>query len=138
MLTYLTVFYLQGVSTGFQSDIPPSNCFGANDKPPLPETPLSVRLANWQSADIDPEVIRNLVQEEINQGWVFEFEGGIEEAKDCSPAVAVGRLGVAYLGSRPPRLVVFCLWSRRTLPHSRTNNLADSQGRHSMLSSSWK
>ena len=97
---------LQGVSTGFHIDIPPSNCFESNDKPHLPETPLSVHLANWQSAEIDPEVTRNLAQEEINQGWVFEFEGGIEEAKEFFPAIAVGRLGVAYSDSRPPRLVV--------------------------------
>ena len=97
---------LKGVSAGFQNDIPPSNCFGRNDKPALPETPLSVHLANWQSAEIDMEVTRNLVQEEINQGWVYEFEGGIEAAKDFFPAVAIGRLGVAYSNSRPPRLVV--------------------------------
>ena len=35
-----------------------------------------------------------------------KFEGGIEAAKDFFPAVAVGRLGVAYSDSRPPRLVV--------------------------------
>ena len=97
---------IKGVSTGFQNDIPPSNCFGRNDRPALPETPLSIHLANWQSAKIDMEVTRNLVQEEINQGWVYQFEGGIEAAKEFFPAVAVGRLGVAYSDSRPPRLVV--------------------------------
>ena len=96
---------LQGVSAGFQNDIPSSHCFGPNDRPPLPETPLSVHLANWQSAEIDPAVTRDLVQEEINQGWVFEFEGGVEAAKDFFPSIAVGRLGVAYSDSRPPRLV---------------------------------
>ena len=97
---------LQGVSTGFQNDIPSSHCFGPNDRPPLPETPLSVHLANWQSAEIDPAVTRDLVKEEINQGWVLEFEGGVEAAKDYFPSIAVGRLGVAYSDSRPPRLVV--------------------------------
>ncbi len=97
---------LQGVSTGFQHDIPPSNCFGPNDRPVSPEPPLSVHLANWQSADIDPAVTRNLVQEELNQGWVFTFDRGLDEAKDFFPAVAVGRLGVAFSDSRPPHLVV--------------------------------
>ena len=90
---------LQGVSTGFQHDIPPSNCVGPNDRPTLPETPLSVHLANWQSADIDPDVTRNLVQEEINQGWVFKFDGGLDEAKDFFRSVAAGRLGVAFSGT---------------------------------------
>ena len=98
---------LQGVSTGFQHDISPSNCFGPNDRRSLPETLLSsVHLANWQSADIDPDVTRTLVQEEINQGWVLKFDGGLDEAKDFFPAVAVGHLGVAFTDSRPPRLVV--------------------------------
>ena len=38
-----------GVSTGFNNDISPSNVLGPNDRPKLPETPLSVHLANWQS-----------------------------------------------------------------------------------------
>ncbi len=97
---------LQGVSTGFHNDIPSSHCFGPNDRPPLPETPLSVHLANWQSAEIDPAVTRDFVKEEINQGWVFEFEGGVEAAKDHFPSIAVGRLGVAYSDARPSRLAV--------------------------------
>ena len=42
---------IEGVSTGFHNDVPPSNCFPVNDKPELPQTPLSIHLANWQSAD---------------------------------------------------------------------------------------
>ena len=98
----LDCLLLQGVSTGFQNGIPPSNCFGPDDRPILPETPLPVHLANWPSGD----VTCNLVQEEINQGWVFKFEGGLDEAREFFPAVAVGRLGVAFSDSRLPRLVV--------------------------------
>ncbi len=36
---------IAGVSTGFNNDISPSNIFGTNDRPKLPETPLSVHLA---------------------------------------------------------------------------------------------
>ena len=42
---------IEGVSTGFHNDVPPSGCFPVNDKPELPQTPLSIHLANWQSAD---------------------------------------------------------------------------------------
>ena len=59
--------------------------FGDNDRPKLPETPLSVHLANWQSAEVEPDITRRLVQEELDQGWVFEFTGTLEEAKDAYP-----------------------------------------------------
>ena len=86
MLTF-SIVYSKVLAQVSKIDIPPSNCFGRNDKPALPETPLSVHLANWQSAEIDMEVTRNLVREEINQGWVYEFEGGIEAAKDSAVLV---------------------------------------------------
>ena len=97
---------IEGVSTGFNNDIRPSNVFGENDRPKLPETPLSVHLANWQSADVEPDTTRRLVQEELDQGWVFEFKGTLEEAKAAYPHIAIGKLGVAFSDTRPPRLVV--------------------------------
>ena len=97
---------IAGVSTGFSNDISPSHIFGDNDRPKLPETPLSVHLANWQSAEVEPDITRRLVQEELDQGWVFEFTGTLEEAKDAYPNIAVGKLGVAFSDTRPPRLVV--------------------------------
>ena len=97
---------IEGVSTGFNNDIRPSNVFGANDRPKLPETPLSVHLANWQSAEMEPDTTKRLVQEELDQGWVFEFKGTLEEAKAAYPHIAIGKLGVAFSDTRPPRLVV--------------------------------
>ena len=46
---------IEGVSTGFDSDVAPSGCFPPNDKPDLPSTPLSIHLANWQSAEKEPQ-----------------------------------------------------------------------------------
>ena len=97
---------IAGVSAGFHNDISPSHVFGKNDRPKLPETPLSVHLANWQSAEVEPDITRRLAQEELDQGWVFEFQGTLEEAKDAYPNIAIGKLGVAFTDTRPPRLVV--------------------------------
>ena len=97
---------IEGVSAGFHNDIRPSNVFAANDRPKLPETPLSVHLANWQSAEAEPDTTKRLVQEELGQGWVFEFKGTLEEAKAAYPHIAIGKLGVAFSDTRPPRLVV--------------------------------
>ena len=77
-----------------------------NDRPTQPEAPSSVHLATWQSADLDPEVTRNLVQEELNQGWASKFDGRLDEAKEFFPAVAVRRHRVPFCDSQPPRLVV--------------------------------
>ena len=97
---------IEGVSTGFHDDIIPSGCFPPNDKPELPSTPLSIHLANWQSAEKEPETTLALVEEEVKQGWVYKFDGSIGDAKQMFPHVAIGRLGVAFSDSRPPRLVV--------------------------------
>ena len=56
--------------------------FPVNDKPPLPSTPVSVHLANWQSAEKDPETTQRLVQEELDQGWAYRFDGTLGEAKE--------------------------------------------------------
>ena len=98
---------IRGVSTGFQHDIVPSRCFPINDHPSDSNEPLSVHMQNWQSAEDDPELTRELVQEEISKGWVYEFHGDISQAQLAFPVgVAVGKLGVATAEGRPPRLVV--------------------------------
>ena len=104
----LTLFpsLVEGVSTGFEQDVPASRCFPINEKPPLLSTPLSVHLANWQSAEKEPETTPRLVQEELGQGWAYRFVGTLLEAKEKFPHLAVGRLGVAFSDNRTPRLVV--------------------------------
>ena len=93
---------IEGVSTEFHDDVPPSSCFPQNDKPDLPST----HLANWRSAEKEPETTLALVEEELRQGWVYRFDGSLDDAKQHFSNVAIGRLGVAFSDSRPPRLVV--------------------------------
>ena len=97
---------IEGVPTGFLRNIPPSHCFDSttstDDEPP----PLSVHFDGWKSAHDDPEITSELVQEELRQGWVFEFPGTLADAQAQYPVgVSVGKLGVAT-SSRPPRLIV--------------------------------
>ena len=98
---------IEGVPTGFLHNIPPSHCFDrtteTDDDPP----PLSVHFDGWKSAHDDPEITSELVQEEVRQGWVFEFPGTLADAQAQYPVgVSIGKLGVATSTSRPPRLVV--------------------------------
>ena len=57
---------------------------------------LSIHLQNWRSATVEPSVTRSLLQEELDQGFCFKFEGSVEDAQRAWPlAVAIGRLSVA-------------------------------------------
>ena len=96
-----------GVSTGFNHDIPLSQCFPRNDRQVYTTTLLSAHMCNWASAESDLELTRSLVEEEISRGWVYKFDGDLADAQAAFPTgVAIGKLGVATSDSRPPRLVV--------------------------------
>ena len=98
---------LEGVGTGFQHDIPLSYCFPLSNSDDVDEQPLSAHLTNWQSAEDDIALTKELVQQEIDKGWVFPFEGTLEDAQQQYPlGVALGKLGVAHH-----------LRAQRPLPH---------------------
>ncbi|CAE7277494.1 unnamed protein product [Symbiodinium sp. CCMP2592] len=96
-----------GVPTGYLNDIPPSNCFW----PPKGQSgeliPLALNLENWKSADVAPEVTSRLLQEELDAGYCFKFEGTLEEAKSRWPVgLALGKLGGVRAPGRAERLVL--------------------------------
>ena len=48
---------------------------------------------------------RQLVQQEIDKGWVFPFEGTLQDAQQQYPlGVALGKLGIAHSDGRPPSI----------------------------------
>lgn len=98
---------IHGVPTGFHKDIPLSNCFTQVEDDEFDAPPLSIHLDSWKSAHEDPDITSKLVQEELDNGWVEKFEGDVAKAQEHFPlGISVGKLGVAYSESRPPRLVV--------------------------------
>lgn len=100
-------FLVEGVRTGFQTPIPKSGVFPPASPQQKNDLPLSVHLTNWKSAEDDPQLTRELVQEELDRGFVFKFDGTLEDAQAHYPVgVSVGKLGVAHADGRPPRLVV--------------------------------
>ena len=97
----------EGVKTGFQRDIPPSGVFPTQTSPNLVYNPLSIHLANWQSAETDPALTQSLVDDEVAKGWAYKCPGTLEDAQQEFPfGVSIGKLGVATSENRPPRLVV--------------------------------
>ena len=114
-----------GVSTGLDGDIAPSSCFPVASSTLEDPSPLSVHMTNWQSAENDLTTTRQLVQQEIDKGWVYKYPGTLAEAQaEFDEKLAVGRLGLALSESRPPRLVVdssICgLNSQITIPERTT------------------
>ena len=99
---------IAGVPTGFQNDIAVSICFPIIiDEVDTSHMQLSIHHTNWKSAEDNIEIALELVQTEIDSGWVDEFSGTIGDAQAKWPlGVWVGKLGIALSEHRPPRLVV--------------------------------
>ena len=102
--TALFPYLINGVPLGINETITPSGCFPIN-QPEAPFDPprLSLHHTNWQSAEDEPTVVQELIDKEIDAGWVAEFQGTIEEAQAFFPdGLAIGKLGLALSDSRPP------------------------------------
>lgn len=106
--TALFPYLIEGVPLGIHEEITPSGCFplqaqDAEFDPPL----LTVHHTNWSSAEDDPATVQELIDKEVNAGWVDIFPGSLAEAQQFfEHGLAIGKLGLALSDSRPPRLVL--------------------------------
>ena len=66
-----------GVSTGFDRDITPSSCFPAASTTLDDPIPFSVHMTKWQSSENDLDTTRNLVQQELDKGWIYKYPSSI-------------------------------------------------------------
>jgi hypothetical protein len=108
---YLFPYLIEGVPLGIDEDIQPSKCFPIQSSDTTFEPPLlSVHHTNWQSAEDEPSIVMELIQKELDAGWVAPFNGTLEEAQNFfQHGLAIGKLGLAISDSRPPRLVLGCI-----------------------------
>ena len=100
---------IAGVSAGTSDDpIRASQIFWERDLNSDTDPPsLQIHRGNWKSSEDHPELTWELIQTEIDQGWVFEFDGDETDAQQEYPqGVGLGKLGIAFSDSRPPRLVL--------------------------------
>ena len=68
---------------------------------------LQIHRGNWKSSEDYPDLTAELIQNEIDQGWIFEFPGDEADAQQKYPCgVGLGKLGIAFSDSRPPRLIL--------------------------------
>ncbi|CAE7241440.1 unnamed protein product, partial [Symbiodinium sp. CCMP2592] len=64
---------IDGVPTGYDGDIPLSKVFIPHASAPDLDHQLSIAKDNWQSANNDPDTLRELVQAEVQKGWLYEM-----------------------------------------------------------------
>ena len=95
---------LSGVPTGYNHDIPLSGCFAPSGREPSTDS-LSICMENWSGAESDPLLLEQLVQVEVDSGWLRHVES-LEAAQSIWPNVAIGKLNIVHSEGRKPRLVV--------------------------------
>ena len=79
---HLFPHFCMGIPTGYLNDIPPSTCiWPPNGESASAEIPLTLNLENWKSANVEPAVTSRLLQEELDAGYCFKFEGSVAELK---------------------------------------------------------
>ena len=72
---------LDGAPTGFDSNIPASECFPVADDKTDPSTPLTIHTTNWQSAKSNLPITRELVAQELEKWWMYKYDGTVEDAQ---------------------------------------------------------
>ena len=79
---HLFPHFCMGIPTGYLNDIPPSTCiWPPNGESASAEIPLTLNLENWKSANVEPAATSRLLQEELDAGYCFMFEGSVAELK---------------------------------------------------------
>ena len=95
-----------GVTLGVNEQLQPSPAWPLNTDCTSEPVPLQDCTSSWKSARDNHSLVQDLVQDEVQSGFVAHVPGGIEELKSKFKRTAVGKLGVVITEGRAPRLVV--------------------------------
>ena len=68
--------------------------------------PLLQCTDTWKSAQDHPDIVEQLVEEELQAGFIELVPGGLAELQASYSRTAIGKLGVVIAEGRSPRLVV--------------------------------
>ena len=93
-----------GVSLGVQCHLQPCAVMAPGLPPDVDPRPLECCASAWQSALSDLPAVDNLIQEELQQGWIKEVTGGLPALRQQYSLCALGKLGLVHAPGRPPRL----------------------------------
>lgn len=95
-----------GVSTGVQASIPPSQVWIQH----VPSVDLASQLVshfdNWGSATDHPDIVAQLIQQELDDQFVECLGFTTDLDPEMRQKLVFGKLGVAFSDNRKPRLVL--------------------------------
>ena len=95
-----------GVRLGVHNDIIASPLWPVQPSTISDDQDLLQCESSWKSALDQPDVVWQLLQEEIDAGFIERVPGGLEQLQAEHSHTAVGKLGLVCVDNRAPRLVV--------------------------------
>ena len=111
-----------GVRTGALTPLPTSHQWAPVENA-VPNEDLDLELCegNWKHAEEHPEIVQQLIDKEVEAGWVIKTDCTPDTALHRWPqGIAIGKLNVVLAEGKDPRLVLdssICqVNKRRTLP----------------------
>ena len=97
---------IEGVRLGVNQTLTPSPIWPLREADQVADQPLSMQTGQWSGADEHPDIVSELLHEELQCGWIEEVKGGREELQEQFSQVAIGKLNLVVAPGRSPRLVV--------------------------------
>ena len=97
---------VHGVPLGVNEPLTPSPAWKSHEGTVLDPEPLLLWQDSWKSALDHQAIVEELVQEELDAGFIALVPGGTAELQKQYSRTAVGKLGVVIAEGRSPRLVV--------------------------------
>ena len=95
-----------GVPLGVNEALSPSPAWPTHAPCDTMPEPLVDHIDAWKSARDHPDIVADLIQAEIADGFIEPVPGGLSALKHMYSRTAVGKLGVVLAPNRSPRLVV--------------------------------
>ena len=104
-------FLAEGVPAGILQDIPSSFQWQQRQQTLQEDDLDGLHLlhcqGNWTQAEQNPELLRQLLQKEVDNGWVIPFHGNASDAARQWPeGTAIGKLNIVSAEGKDPRLVL--------------------------------
>ena len=96
----------KGISTGVWEEIPPSGVFAREDRQASDWTDIRSCEKNWPSAEKEEEKVAELLENEVQQGWVERWQGTWQDAiARWGERAVCGKLAIIQMEGKDDRLV---------------------------------
>ena len=96
----------EGIPSGAFSQLEPVGLWETNCSIPSDYPDLVVCHDNWTSANHNPDTTRQLIQKELDDGFIEELPDIATAEQRWPKGIALGKLGVVHADNRDPRLVL--------------------------------